>query len=154
MIGFIGHLHNAWLHLTNHSHTDQCSQSNGGRPSASGLSPRRLVTISHQPHYSLTADSRTPFPRFLYCCDHVTGVGHCLAIGMFAEPFPSNGRLSGSAILPFRRHVTIPTHRTTQCHSPEQHSLNNHLCKNFRTCITTLLLSVKATSHSSSRPTG
>jgi hypothetical protein len=28
-------------------------------------------------------------------------------VDVFAEPFPTTGRLSGSTILPFRRHATI-----------------------------------------------
>jgi hypothetical protein len=91
--------------------------------------PCRLATISHQPHYSLTAASELSrlnskadsfikpqnglhreqrFQQF-YCCDHMAGVSHCLAMDVLAEPFSSSSHLSGSAISPFRRHVTIQT---------------------------------------------
>jgi hypothetical protein len=36
---------------------------------------------------------KTPLPTLFYCFDHVTGVIHCIAMGVFAEPFPSNGCL-------------------------------------------------------------
>jgi hypothetical protein len=45
--------------------------------------------------------------QFFHCCDHVTGATHGLAMGVLAEPFPSNGRLSGSDISPFWRRVII-----------------------------------------------
>jgi hypothetical protein len=32
------------------------------------------------------------FQQLFYCCPHVC-CSHCLAVGMFAEPFPSNGCL-------------------------------------------------------------
>jgi hypothetical protein len=49
--------------------------------------------------------------QFFHCFDHVTDVSHCLAMGVFAEQFPSNSRLSGSAISPLRRHITICNRR-------------------------------------------
>jgi hypothetical protein len=101
--------------------------SNGGRSSSSGLTSSqagdhltptsyphcRLQTLQYQKLFLYKASARTAykttFSPFLYYWDHVIGVGHCLAIGVFAELFPSNGRLSGSLILAVRLHVTIIT---------------------------------------------
>jgi hypothetical protein len=121
-------------------HTDQCSQSrcsltasNGGRSSASGLTSlqagdhltptplltnRRLRTIYRRKAGSFIKPRRWPhrkhrFQQLFYCCDHVTGVSHCLAMDVFVEPFPSNGRLSGSAISTLRAHVTMSTNFIT-----------------------------------------
>jgi hypothetical protein len=110
-------------------HTDQWSQSrcsvtahNGGCSSTSRLTspqagdhltPTSLLTNRWlQTIYRHKADSfikrrKHRFQQFFYCCNHEDGVSHCLAMDVFAEPFLSNGRLSGSTILPFTRHVTI-----------------------------------------------
>jgi hypothetical protein len=117
---------------TSLQHTDQSSlsccsvtASNGGRSSASGLTSTgghltpTSVFANHwlRTIYGRKTDSfikprhgphREHCFQFFYCRDHVTGVRNWLAMGVFAQPFPSNGRLSGSAISLFRRHVTIP----------------------------------------------
>jgi hypothetical protein len=72
----------------------------------SGLSTGAKLTLLESQH-GLHRKHR--FQQFFYCCDHETGASHCLAMDVFAESFPSNGYLSGFAILPLRCHVTICT---------------------------------------------
>jgi hypothetical protein len=102
-------------------HTDQYSQScwavtasNGERSSASGLTSSQAGDHLTPTSYSQCGLARLVQTALLYSpgtdrventvsavslfFDHVSDVGHCLATGVFAEPFASNGHLSGSAI--------------------------------------------------------
>jgi hypothetical protein len=98
-------------------------------PLLPGSYPCRLTAIKHQPTlptedtadcsllYSLGKDcteNTSSNHSYIVACTFVDAItwwlpSHCLAMGMFAEPFTSNDVSAGFTVMAFSRHATICT---------------------------------------------
>jgi hypothetical protein len=132
VIGFIAHFntYNAWLRFTNHYHKQTT------------ILPRRLVAASNGRRSPSSGFPNCPRPQLPKICLWTlslsrlffrlsTRTDHCLATGVFTEPFPSNDCLCWLHKSGFQQTCTIwfprERQRRCRCHSLPANFSNKYI---------------------------